>query len=195
MTTPADLELDRWRELWQTQHDAAPLDLRARVDRQTRRIRWLLVLPVLVTIVMGGGFGWQAIDSPSFDSIALAAATWTFIAAAWTIALVNSRGTWRPLAETTAAYLDLSIRRCRSTLRGLAWGVALYVVELAFCVGWRLYRLDGDVPVAHVLASASVVVLGWVGLPAFVGLAIWYGRRTRAELARLEELRHQLGDG
>jgi LPXTG-motif cell wall-anchored protein len=43
-----------------------------------------------------------------------------------------------------------------------------------------------------VLASPSVVALGWVGLPAFVGFVLWYGRRKREELAHLVDLQRQL---
>jgi hypothetical protein len=188
-----DIELEGWREQWQMTPDTSPPDLRERVARQSRRARIFMIAPVLVTAIMGGGFSVQAAASPGAESITLAAAVWVFIAIAWGAGLLTSRGTWEPLADTTAAFIDLSIRRCRSTLRGLTFGVVLYVAELAFCIAWRVYQSgQNHGALMTVLASPSVVALGWVGLPAFVGFVLWYGRRKREELAHLVDLQRQL---
>ena len=189
----ADLDLERWRELWHVRQEPAPSDLRARVLAETRRMRLFLVVPVAVTIGFGGGYLARAVASPDVESITLAAAVWVFIGVAWATAILNSRGTWVPLADTTAAYLDVSIRRCRGTLRGLEFGVWLYVAELTFCLAWRLFVTDSSRRL-EALVSPAFVVLGWVGLPAFLAFTIWYSRRKRQEVATLLELQRQLID-
>ena len=51
-----DLELDQWREQWQSSAETPPLSgLSKRVTRQSRLMRIALAGDMLVTIVIGGG--------------------------------------------------------------------------------------------------------------------------------------------
>ena len=185
------IEMEAWRLLWRAQSDGrAAADLRERVARETRRKRVVLIWPVIVTIAIGGGTAWRANVSAHFEDVLLAMETWAFIAVIWTGALWLERGTWRPLGDTTAAFVDLSIRRCQSALAGVRFAGVVYVVQLVIILLWQ-FRYAPSGP-ALILISWPVVVLGWLGVPGFAAFGVWFSRRKRAELRHLLDLRRQL---
>jgi hypothetical protein len=173
-----DLELQAWREEWQADAEV-PADLRRKVARGTRYMRLMLAAEVLVTVTIGGGSTlWAALD-PRTEMLVLAGAVWLFLTAAWTVAIITRRGTWSPAAPTTADFVDLSIRRCRSRLAAMRFGVGLYFVEMAFCLAW-LYR---D-PARRVPAPAIIFA---IVTPAFLLGVARIRRKTHDELASLLE--------
>jgi hypothetical protein len=174
-----DLELESWRAQWQADAEV-PANLRRKVARDTRYMRLMLALEVLVTVTIGGGSIVWAVLEPRTEMFVLAVAVWIFLAAAWTIAVITRRGAWGPAAVTTADFIDLSIRRCRGKLAAARFGLGLYFAEMAFCLTW-LYR---D-PARRVPGPAIVFA---VVTPVFlIGLAR-LRRNTRRELACLREL-------
>jgi len=185
-------DLEAWRLLWQAE-PKRPLaeELRARVARETRLRTLTLMTAVLITVVIGGWTLARAAASGAFEDVVLAVNTWLFSAGVWTMALWTDRGTWRPLGNTTAAFLDLSIRRCRSSLTALRLALLLYPVQLAAVTSWKLSFSDTDA--MTLLASWPFVILGWLGMPAMVAFYAWFSTRKRAELARLVDLREQVG--
>jgi hypothetical protein len=169
-----DAEWEVWRREWQSE-TAVRLDLRKIVERQSRWMRIALIADVLVT---------------------LAAMTWLFVAAAWTFALNANRGNWSPSALDTAAFVDLSVRRCRSRLAAVWFGAGLYVSEIAFCLGW-IYRHSPEprTPLWAWLFFGSLTIdVVWAATLAFAGALIWYRRRKRAEIAWLLGLRGQAAE-
>jgi hypothetical protein len=186
-----DLDLDTWRSLWQAGSDGpAAADLRDRVARETRRRTVALIAPVLVTVGIGGWTAGRAILAPDIEHVVLAVETWLFIGLIWAGSLWIDRGTWRPLGDTTAAFVEISIRRCRSTLNGLRFGAVMYAAQFLFLLLWRRHYLSLDWPT--VLTSWPVILLGWVGGPILWWGAVWYRRRKAAELEQLIDLRRQL---
>ena len=185
-----DAELELWRRDWQSE-TAVPADLRRRVERQSRWMKIGLAGEILVTLVIGGGTIARALRSPAADMWLLAGMTWLFIVAAWTAALRINRGNWSPAALDTAAFVDLSIRRCRARLRALRFGVGLFVCEMAFCLGWiYLDAPQPRVPVGRWLLFGSAGVdIAWIASAAFAIFVICYGRRKRAELEYLVGMR------
>src|SRR5580658_4419970 len=108
-----DAEWEALGQEWRQSRVVLP-DLRARVKKESRRMRLLLAADILVTLGAGGGtLGW-ALASRQADVAVLAAAIWTCIAAAWTFGIVNRRGNWSPAAADASAFLNLTIRRCRA---------------------------------------------------------------------------------
>jgi hypothetical protein len=184
-------DLDRWRLLWQARTegpDAA--DLRDRVARETRRRRALMAAPVSVTVAIGGAMIAWAIASPGVESIALAIESWLFIAIVWAGAIWIDRGTWTPLGNTTAAFIDISIRRCRSDIAGLRFGVILYLVQFVAILVMKYYV--SSLGLLELVTAWPVVVVGWIGFPVLLVFAFWYGRRKASQLRQLLALRHQL---
>ncbi len=181
-----DAELEAWREQWQT--DAAvPADLRRRVERQTFWMKIALVADVLVTVVIGGGVTWLVARAPQPAMFVLAGATWLFIAVAWIFALRVNHRNWEPAAMDTAAFVDLSIRRCRGRLAALRFGVVLFVTEIIFCLAWIYFNTPGlHQSLGSWLFFGSVAIdFVWLFTAAFFVLVAWYWRRKRAELSYL----------
>jgi hypothetical protein len=185
-----DAELEAWRREWQSEAPVLP-DLAATVQRQSWRMRLMLYADVLVTVVIGGGVTAWAARSPQPDMIVLAAAVWIFVGCAWLFARTNRKDCWAPAALTTAAFLDLSIRRCRASVAAAAFGTVLYFVELVFCLGWVYHHKAQRAPfsISEFLSSGTLVVI-YVCTLAFVALVIRYRRMKRSELAGFLTLQH-----
>jgi hypothetical protein len=189
-----DVDLDTWRRQWQaaptdSHRESWAADLKEHVERDSRWIRISLVAPVLVTAVIGGGIVFHALRTEQTADIVLAAEAWVFILVTWFGSIRIARGTWRPLAETTAAFVDLSIRRCRANIRAVPFGLALYVCQLIVVV---LLRLSYAPDWSAVLTAWPTVVLGAIVFPALVVAAVWFTRRQRAKLEHLLDLQRQL---
>jgi len=182
-----DAELETWRREWQSEA-AVPADLRRRVERQSRWLKIGIAGDILVTVAIGGGVIALAARSPQPDMLLLVAATWSFIAVAWAFRLVVSRGLWSPTAIDTAAFVDLSIRRCRAQLKAAVFGAGLFVVEMAFCLGWIYRHSAPRVPLLGWLFGSVFNGLIWLFSLAFFVCLVWYRRKKRAELAWLAGL-------
>jgi hypothetical protein len=182
-----DTELETWRREWQSD-TAVPPDLRRRVARQSRWLKIGIAGDILVTVVIGGGVLALTARSPQPDMPLLAAATWSFIAVAWAFRLTISRGLWSPAAMDTAAFVDLSVRRCRAQLAATLFGAGLFVCEMAFCLGW-IYRHSAS-RAPFLLWLFGLWINGLVGplTLAFFLFLVWYRRKKRAELAWLLSL-------
>ncbi len=190
-----DVELEKWRRHWQGGPADAPRAddverLRRHVVRETRLIKLGMIAPVMVTVLIGGGAVLRALRSGEAIDVVLAVENWIFIIALWVGCLAIARGTWRPLADTTAAFVDLSIRRREANLRGATFGAWCYVLQ--FLIVTVVMSIATSVEAVAVLTSWPVIVLGWVGVPSVFAALYWYRRRQRPELARLRELKRQL---
>jgi len=190
-----DVELDTWRRQWQSRAESAAdpdtLErLRRRVLRETRWNKLMLVWPILVTILVGGWITSRALRTGQGLDVLLAIEAWIFIVVMWAGSMWIARGTWHPLADTTAAFVEVSIRRREANLRGATFGAYAYVVQMGFVV----LALGVASPVGFVplLTSAYVIVTGWIGVPIGLVVLAWFRRRQRAELERLRELERQL---
>jgi hypothetical protein len=180
-----DAELDQWREQWQSSSEAPVLlGLRKRVARQSLYMRIMLMADILVTAVIGGATVVLAIRDPRPATAILAAATWLFIAVAWIFGLSNRKDAWSPSASTMAAFLDLSIRRCRGNLRAITFGAILYIVEMAFCLSWVHHESNS-------LSSTLIIVIALITI-ILAALLIIYRKKKRADLTYLLTLQRDL---
>ena len=192
-----DAEFAAWRRQWQTAPSSADTpawaaDIRERVTRQSRLMGVGLLGPILVTVIIGGLFTLRAASSGTRLDIVLAVECWLFIALVWAGSLWLARGTWRPLGQTTAAFIAVSIWRCESNIAGIRFGAGLYVGQLALTTLLIAMFRDPPIETRALFFSWPVIVIGWIGLPAFLAWSLWYLRRQRAELAQLLELQRQL---
>ncbi len=187
-----DSELDLWRRQWQSE-TAVPLDLRRKVKRQSRFMKIVLLADILVTIGIGGGAIAWAVRSPQPDILLLAVVTWLFISAAWAFSFTVNRGAWSAAALDTAAFLDVSIRRCRGRLAAVRFGAGLFLCEIAFCLGWIHHHAPHHrTPLLPWLLFSSLFIdIVWLCTLAFFAFLFWYRRKKRAELAWLLGLQGQ----
>jgi hypothetical protein len=191
----ADVELQNWRRQWQSRSESA-LDadaaerLRRSVIRETRWLKWSLIIPILITVGIGGAVIVRALRTGQALEILLAVETWAFIVAVWVAGLWVARGTWRPLADTTAAFIDVSIRRREANLRGMTLGACFYIGQLVLIV--LVLGAASPAGIVPVLTSSYVIVVGWIGVPSGLAALYWFRRGQRADLERLRELKRQL---
>jgi hypothetical protein len=153
-----------------------------------------LIADILVTVVIGGGITGWALSSPQHDIVVLAVMTWLFLAAAWTFALTTNRGNWSPSALDTAAFVDLSVRRCRSRLTAIWFAAGLSLTEIVFCLGWVYnHSPEQRKPVLTWLLFSSLPIdFAWLFTMAVFGSLVWYRRKKRAEFVYLLDLRRQV---
>jgi|GEM_PF-1391818 len=188
-----DVELDVWREQWQVD-TAVPFDLRKRVERQSRLMKIGLASDILVTIVMGGGTTAMALRSSAPDFALVAVVTWVFLATAWAFVLTVNRGLWAPSALDTAAFVDISVRRCGSVLTTIWFVSGLFVCEVAFGLEWGyIHAIKGHKTLSSWLLFGSLRIdVVWIIAAVFFCAIVWYRRKKRAELASLLELREEM---
>jgi hypothetical protein len=190
-----DAEWEALGQEWRQSRVVLP-DLRARVKKESRRMRLLLAADILVTIAAGGGtLGW-AIASRQADVAVLAAAIWTCIAAAWTFGIVNRRGNWSPAAADASAFWDLTIRRCRAAAAMAVFGIVFWLAEVTFLSAWVYWYLAqrSTITIGGFLSSWPMIV--WeCATVVFIALSFWYRRRRQAELQTLLEFKRQWENG
>jgi hypothetical protein len=185
-----DTELDVWRRQWQS-GNTVPLDLRRKVERQSRFMKLNLIGEILVTIVIGGAVTEWAARAPGAGLSLLAVGTWVYIAVAWTFGLIVNRGNWSPSAQNSAAFIDLSVRRCRGRLAAVRFAAGMFLFQLAFILTWVYhYSPARQTSLLTWLFFGSIPIdIVWVCTAAFFGFLVWYRRRKRAELTYLLGLR------
>ncbi len=180
-----------WRRVWQTLSVAPKIvDLRGRVEAETRRLKLAMIGPIVTTVAAGGGTLATALIRRQPADVALAIGVWIFIAAVWFVALWAARGTWRPLAQTTDEFVRLSIRRCRSVLQGLYAGVALYVVGFVGILWWKHHYLS--ISLGKLLTSWQVLMIGLAITPVVLYASLSLARQKRAELRALWAMLREL---
>jgi hypothetical protein len=175
-----DVELESWRAHWQTAAPPPP-DLTDRVERETRMMRRMLLGDIAITLTIGGGTIAWALLSRRFEAMVLAGGVWVFIAIAWIISILLRRGAWAPASLSTAAFLDLSILRCRRRRDVIAAQAVLYALLLAFDLAW-IYFLGRERDGRSFLSFLASPGIAWVWVvTAALGVA---AARRRRRLTR-----------
>jgi hypothetical protein len=188
-----DDEMDLWRRQWQSQ-PTIPIDLIRRVERQTvyMRLNWISqIVPGLI----GVGTIIAAVVEQTLPWVLLAVGTWLFIIIAWRFTAENLRGVWAPAAETTAAYLELSIERCRRQLASFRFSSALTVLLTTFIliVDYQILASAGALTTTDsILIFSGMCLLAATGVVIILVVQRVKYRRTEAELNYLLDLQRLL---
>lgn len=191
-----DDELEVWRRQWRGQPEV-PIDLIRKIERQTlyARIGLLLnILPLSIAIVVSVG----AFMNPNPLSILIACGFWFFNFMGWLFGVRNSKGTWAPAAETTAAYVELSIARCRSYLASFRFMVVFSTLLTVFVLV-AVYEALSSRGRLQTSASYEAVALSFLWTMGVMSLVLFLydrkRRKTKIELAYLLDLQHKLENG
>lgn len=134
MTKTTDDELDSWRTEWASQtppHQDLQVWLSGARRRATRETAWS-VLGVIAMFII---YGVMAFQSTRIEWVALGLAGCVFAALGVLVMARVRRGTWKPVNQSTRAFLELYERRARAQLRlirfsawlGLGWLVLVGV--------------------------------------------------------------------
>lgn len=188
-----DDELEVWRRQWHAQ-PAVPIDLIRKVERQTVYLklqRLALILPILVGI----GTIVAAIIMKTAPWILLAVGTWVFIIWGLVFQYKNDKGIWAPAAETTSAYLELSITRCRKKLNDIRYTLlfAPLLTLFVLIVDYQILASKGVIRTPEDVAKIVSGFLFAVGVVTVVMLLMLAKRkRVKNELAYLLNLQRQL---
>lgn len=183
MSEAGDDELLEWTRDWQAgEPDRNPADLRRQVARRSRGLAALTAGEALLSAGFATALVRLALHPGHPADVPLAIGLLGVIALAFGFSLWNRRGVWRPSADTVRASLELSLRRARGRLRGVAAGWGVLALEVLLLLPWAIVRTERFGQRAGALLFLSVMAGGAAG--ALVGLA----RRTRREIDELEEL-------
>jgi len=190
-----DDELEVWRRQWHSQ-PAVPIDLIRKVERQTVYMK-LQRLALIIPILLGVGTIVAAIIMKGAPWIFLAVGTWVFIILGLLFQYQNEKGIWTPAAETTSAYLELSIARCRKKLNDIRYTFVfaplltlfVLVVDYQILASYGVVRTREDIAK---IAGGFLFAVGVVGVVLLLMVAT--RQRVKAELAYLLNLQRQLED-
>jgi len=197
----SDDEMEMWRKQWQGQPSVV-VDLIRRVERETVEMR-MVWFPFFAPAAVGAVATVLVALHPSLWGFLFILGLWLF--GAFTLVFVkwNFKGAWTPQAETTAAYLELSILRCRRKLRDDRVGRVIAVLLPAFVLVGVLGGVYDLLKDAGALKTAGDywIVAGtflWTSL-LIIGIVVFilFNQRrirtkTQAELEYLLTLQQQL---
>lgn len=184
MTSPNDTEL--WSALsreWQTiarDGGHSTLALRTYVERHRRRLRWLRLLDVAVTLVALCAAIWFLVRYRGAFGVLFGIDTLAVLAIVWTFSIVTGRGLHLASASSTAEYVALARRFARRRLQTVHLALALLVAQVLVVT---LVFPSMETPLARSVpilpSGATIVWLVW----AFVTR-----RRAMRELAAIDAL-------
>jgi hypothetical protein len=195
-----DQELKDWQAAWQAPAEntwhAPPFDIRSHAARTGRRLTVRYAAGCLWALALLAFSAVYALQHPTLQWLLWAAAVWIATLAAVGFMIWNGRGLWTAADRSTAAYVELSRKRCLAELRMIRFGYMLLWAELAVVIPWLLWNffskrgLPGFDPVAHLTGFAALLVLT-------VGYLVWftiYRRRKLRELAVLADFERSVTD-
>ena len=186
MTADVDRELHAWQREWRQQPLAAASagQLAASVHRGTALARGWTAVAAVLTVVSLLPLVIRAARGEADGRFVVGILV--FVALVWISTLWLARGTWRPRDESTAAFLDVAIRRCRASLWGAPIGIVLYVAEIAYVLV-SLHRIEGG-DWTRQLRTPGVIVVAFIVGPLYVAAQAWYSLRQREQLQRWRAL-------
>ena len=188
-----DDELEMWRRQWQGE-PAEVVDLIRKVERGTVAMRmgkYLLLAPAVVASVATT----LVAMSPSIGGILFVVGLWLFLGFSLWFDNRNMIGVLTPDAETTSAYLELSIERCKRGLRGFRVGRVMSVLVTAFVLFgvYQGLRSGGKLNNATSYWIVAATFLYTIAVVGFVMVVHYRAeKKTRAELEYLKDLQGRL---
>src|SRR5262245_34158490 len=188
-----DDDWEVWRRQWQGQPDEV-VDLIRRVERETVQMRMgnlALLAPVLVASV----FSVFVLVVRSIWGIFFAAGLWLIMGLAGRFLKRAQQGVWTPAAETTTAYLELSIKRCGRPLqdfRGSLWFSGFMTVFVLVGVYGLLHGLGvlRNAVAYWIVAASFLWTIAGMGFVMFV--LHQSAKRRQSELDYLLDLQRRL---
>ncbi len=151
------------------------------------------ISPMSTDYYRGGSITWAALSRRT-DARVLASGIWVFIVIAWAMSHLLRRDAWTPASVSTAAFLDLSILRCRRRREAALVQGFLYVLILVFDLAWTYVgREPQSRDILSFLTSAGVVWL-WPVTAALGFAALRWHQRLSRELETLMRVRVCLDD-
>jgi hypothetical protein len=190
MNAPEDL--DDLRRQWRSGAQAG-LDvesMRRFVDADTRRHRWIIVQVGALNAAVLVHSAWRAVTGTGDSGWSGFLLALVYSVAVWLLAGWLVRGQRSPRDESTAAYLDVAIRRSRAIVLGAPLGVCLYALAIVAVI-WVRHSLQGQ-PLEPLLRSGPMILSLWVVMPLYTLVMGGYALVHRRRLSRLRALQSAL---
>jgi len=202
-STDGDREWSDLAQAWQADDSSAEMrrDIPADIRRKVQRFSWGLIALTVAEI----GFlslalaflTWRAWQTPKPLEITTAVAIWIFAIVGMGFTLWNRRGTWRPAAETTQAFLELSHRRCVRKLIGIRYAWRTLAVELALFIPWIVWVVESNPEKKARAPGVYVESYGYLATFVFIAAIILLeiSRRTRRERQEMTAMLEDVDSG
>jgi len=194
-----DRELDAWREQWSSVAEP-PAEfqhkIQQRIKRQDRRfvlgniLRAILFLGMLI-------FAFFMRHQSSWMGPGWATGVCVVVLLAAGFRINGLRGTWRPQAQSTRAFMELWRKRVEACLRLLRISIYLSLGWIIFCAiltaaNWATIGQDvGAHPKAWV---ALLVVCVLMQYPVIWYWVVWLRRRKLAELNEVKKIMDEMDE-
>ena len=183
MTHPISEEWTSLAAAWQSAPVAHGLSLETLMRRERRRrvLMTLVVVSEALISLAGLAIAYLAARRmPASGGSILVGGVVVYIAVLTAFAVWNRRGTWRPLAETTEAFIAISILRCRRGLRTARFVIGIVLLQLLAMLVWTILEPFREAGMALIIS---------LGIGAgFLLWAIWYRRLMLRQLALFQSL-------
>jgi hypothetical protein len=149
----ADTELEAWRQEWHGQAEVLP-ELKRKVRRQNVRAI-ACIAAILACLIVSTAV---ALRSHSLFADGLATGIWFASLAIGGYAWWVHRNAWKPMAQTTLAYAELTHKRAFAKAQTLRASVYMLLVTVAGMVGaivwgWRSVHVRDVVILAALIAE------------------------------------------
>lgn len=169
-----DTELEAWQRDWRAQAEPLP-----QLKRQIKRQNLRMVAAVTVISVCLALSAAAAIWRQSSFMAGLATGIWVACLSVGAYTWRVRRGAWKPAAQTTLGYAELSYKRAVAklkTLRFSFWFLVGAIVLYAFVAAWdwRSFRVSRGIILAAIVAEAFALKR--------------YGRRKQQEVEETKRL-------
>ena len=186
MSTPSD-DLQNWIREWQDTEPAsrpAPAALARHVRRRSRQLAIWIASEAVVGVIGLIVVGYLALTLR--DPIERLAMALLALACAGSLVFgwLNWRGAIASVGETTAAYLDTSVRRLERIQRAVHGGWILFAAELAVMTPWVWYRRSQLPEPAPLWPWVLLIVMGAGAVVCLILAGRWL-RRERSMIDRL----------
>jgi high-affinity Fe2+/Pb2+ permease len=152
-----DMELASWKQEWREQTEHLP-DVRKKIKRQDRRTMTAIVL-ACVCMVLSAIAAWRVHTAFFYG---LAAGLWSSCLIMGVYAWRVRRGTWKPAAQTTAAYIELWHRRAVARERIARFAFRFLLIALVLYAGFAAWNWKSLSPLSGVILAAIAVELFWL---------------------------------
>lgn len=188
MTTPNDW--DRWQTDWRATGElpGSPELLRARVERERRRLRSTAIAELVLRVLAVAGIAATLLHSANARDVIRVGLVLALIAMTSWIEMKRRRVGAVLLTETTEDYLQQARRLYLQQRRSIRLLWLLLAVTLAFMAAW--WREGLEVHQGYIWSPLALLAL-WLPLIFVAGVLAWTvraSRRIAGELRRLDRL-------
>jgi Flp pilus assembly protein TadB len=175
--TTIDLELAAWRRDWSTETEPLP-ELKRKIRRQNLRIT-VVVAALCVCLALSTI---AAVRTRSSFMAGLATGMWFASLSLGSYAWWVRRGAWRPTAQTTLAYLELSYRRAIARARTLRFSFYFLLAGIVLSAAFFAWNWQQFTTTEALILAALVAELFFFSHKA---------RRNKQEIKEMQKLLEQ----